>query len=68
MLRGLICQEYAGHYSGILTNVANDSFLIEKGKCYYYNDLSVNNEIIPLNNWRHKLKDIPVLALYEGID
>ena len=68
-LRGLICQEYAGHYSAILINVQMTSFLIEKGMNYYYNDRKNNNEIIPLINWRDKLNDdIPVLALYERLE
>ena len=37
-LHGLICQEYAGHYSAILINLPYDSFLLEKGKSYYYNE------------------------------
>ena len=46
-----------------------NSFLIEKGKNYYYDDRKNNNEIIPLINWREKLnEDIPVLALYERLE
>ena len=68
-LRGLICQPYAGHYSTILINIPMNSFLIEKGKNYYYDDRKNNNEIIPLINWREKLNDdIPVLALYERLE
>ena len=68
-LRGLICQSYAGHYSTILINIPMNSFLIEKGKNYYYDDRKNNNEIIPLINWTEKLnEDIPVLALYERLE
>ena len=65
-LKGLICQEYAGHYSAILINVNDNSFLIDKGKTYYYNDRKYNNEIRIIENWKEKLnEDIPVLAIYE---
>ena len=68
-LRGLIFQENAGHYSAILINVPINSFLIEKGGNYYYNDRKNNNEIVPLSNWKEQLEqDIPVLALYEKIE
>ena len=68
-LRGLICQEYAGHYSAILINLEINYFLLEKGLNYYYNDRKDSNEIIPLINWKDKLdENIPVLALYEGAE
>ena len=68
-IRGLICQEYAGHYSAILINLQTNYFLLEKGLNYYYNDRKDNNEIIPLNNWKDKLdEEIPVLALYERLE
>ena len=68
-IRGLICQEYAGHYSAILINLQTNYFLLEKGLNYYYNDRKDNNEIIPLINWKDKLdEDIPVLALYERVE
>ena len=68
-LRGLIFQEYAGLYSAKLINVQNKSFLIDKGRNYYYNDCKNNNEIIPLNNWKDKInEEIPILALYEKIE
>ena len=67
--RGLICQEYAGHYSAILINLEINYFLLEKGLNYYYNDRKDNNEIIPLINWKDKLdEDILVLALYERVE
>ena len=68
-IRGLICQEYAGHYSAILINLQTSYFLLEKGLNYYYNDRKDNNEIIPLINWKDKLdEEIPVLALYERVE
>ena len=68
-IRGLICQEYAGHYSAILINLQTNYFLLEKGLNYYYNDRKDNNEIIPLINWKDKSdEDIPVLALYERVE
>ena len=67
-IRGLVTQEYSGHYSAILINLKEDSFLMEKGKTYYYDDTKNNNEIILLNDWRSKIKEnIPFVALYEKI-
>ena len=66
ILRGLILMPSNDHYTALLINVKNEQFLIEKGKCYYYNDAINNNEIIAIDNWRTILeKEVPVLAFYQ---
>ncbi len=54
------------HYTATLINIQNNSFLMEKGKSYYYNDRMNNNEIINLENWKSILNnEVPILVLYE---
>ena len=50
----------------MIINVQETSFLIEKGKNYYYDDRMNNNEIIEIINWKEWLKtNMPTLAIYE---
>ena len=54
------------HFTLTLINLQNNSFLMEKGKSYYYNDIMNNNEIINIENWKRILNDeVPILVLYE---
>ena len=56
------------YYTATLIDLQNSSFLMEKGKSYYYNDRRNNNEIIYLENWKSILKnEVPILVLYENI-
>ena len=67
-IRGLITQPYAGHYNAIIINVQEPSFLIDKGKNYYYDDTKNNNEIIEIDNWKNWIKNnIAIIAIYEKI-
>ena len=53
------------NYTTTLINL-NNSFLMEKGKSYYYNDRMNDNEIINLENWKCILNnEVPILVLYE---
>ena len=68
-VRGIIAQPFVGHYNAMIINVQETSFLIEKGKNYYYDDTMNNNEIIEIINWKNWLKsNMPTLAIYERID
>ena len=65
-LRGIISMPSDDHYAAILIDLQNSSFLMEKGKSYYYNDRMNNNEITYLENWKSILRnEVPILALYE---
>ena len=56
------------HYAATLNDLQNNSFLMEKGKSYYYNDRRNNNEIIYLENWKSILKnEVSILVLYEKV-
>ena len=64
----MIAEPYVGHYSGIIINVDEPSFLIEKGKSYYYDDNKDNNEIKECDNWKDWIKEnIPIICLYKKI-
>ena len=68
-LRGIISMPSNDHYTATLVNIQTESFSIEKGKSYYYNDNSNNNEIVPLEDWKVILNDeIPVLILYQKVE
>ena len=68
-LRGIITQPYVGHYNAIIINIQEPSFLIDKGKNYFYDDNKNNNEIIEIDNWKNWVKNnIPILAVYEKIN
>ena len=47
-LKGFICSPFPGHYSGLLFNLKEEIYLLEKGFTYYYDDLNNNNEILKL--------------------
>ena len=67
-LRGIISMPSDDHYAATLIDLQNSSFLMEKGKSYYYNDRRNNNEIIYLKNWKSILKnEVPILLLYEKV-
>lgn len=66
ILRGLLTQQFSGHYSSLLINVKEDSLLVKKGHNYLYDDNNNNNELILVENWRDIILDyIPFVALYE---
>ena len=68
-IRGIIAQPFVGHYNAMIINVQETSFLIEKGKNYYYDDRMNNNEIIEIINWKEWLKtNTPTLAIYEKVN
>ena len=52
-----------------LIDLNEDIYLLEKDNCYYYDDISNNNEIIKLNsNYKDKLKDnLPFILIYKKI-
>ncbi len=67
-IRGIITQPYAGHFNAIIIKVQENSFLMEKGKNYYYDDKKDNNEIIEIENWKDWIKiNMQVLAIYEKV-
>ena len=64
-LKRLINMPDDDHYRNII-EFEIESFCMNKGLLYYYNDNRNNNEIIPLDNLREILsKEIPILPLYE---
>ena len=67
-IKGIIAQPKVGHYCGIIINVDEPSFLIEKGKSYFYDDNLDNNEIKECYNWKDWIKkNIPIIGLYKKI-
>ena len=52
-----------------LIDLNEDIYLLEKDNCYYYDDISNNNEIIKLNsNYKDKLKDnLTIILIYKKI-
>ena len=66
-LQGIISCPFARHYTAFLLDLKDNIYLLEKDNCYYYDDISNNNEIIKLNsNYKDKLKDnLPFILIYK---